>query len=384
MKARSVLLPGACGALILGGVLGTGLPGAAYAQDSLRVDQTGVWIGVKTDTARLFLPATGQTTLVIRVTGIQQGGPADVGGVLPGDVLVALNGQELVNYDVWLNSVATLGPGQRAHLQLNRRGAELETTVIVADRRPPSFPFRLDLSEFDAAWAALLRDFEELIETLPDTLGSSLELTGSIRGTARFQFDSGRMSLTLSDTSTILDVRSTEDSVRIGPGPTPVPEEPAITGRLRSTDPEPPPRERTAEVERILLTDSTVFLRAAADSNLVQQTPPSAAQSTELSRSGAEVILLSAVVLGGAQVRTLSSALGRYFGVSSGVLIFDVLANSPARRAGFRPGDVIVALEGRELATLAELRNDLVLAELPVRVTVIRHGESIELTFPVR
>ena len=383
MRARSLRLPGACWALVLGSALVTGLPKAVDAQDSLRVGQTGVWIGIKTDTARLFVPATGETTLVIRVTGIQRGGPADAGGVLPGDVLVALNGRELVSYDVWLNSLATLGPGQRARLQLNRRGAELETTVIVADQRPSSFSVRLDLPEFDSAWAALLQDFEELIESLPDTLGPGLEVSASIRGTARFRVDSGGVSLTLTDTATTLDIRSA-DSSRIEPEPARVPEEPVISGRLGSVDIEGIAGRIAVEAERTLTTDSSGFLRTAADSDLVGQTPSSAARATQLSRAGAEVVLVSAVVLGGAQVRTLSSALGSYFGVTSGVLIIDVLAGSPARLAGFRPGDVIVAVEGRELATLTQLRNDLVRGELPVRVTVIRHGESVELTYPVR
>lgn len=382
MKVRSLLLPGAGWALILGGALSAGLPGTVRAQDSLRVGEPALWIGVKTDTARVFVPATGEATLVIRVTGIQQGGPADLGGVLLGDVLVALNGRELVSYDVWLNALAVLGPSQPAHLKLNRAGMELETTVIVADRIPPSFPARLDLPDFDSAWAALVQDFEALIETLPDTLGSTLVLSGSFRGAASFQLDSSGVSLTLTDTSATLDIRSADDSARIGRVPA-VPEESVIVGRLRTAERENLAGRIAAEAERALTPDSSAFLRAAADSDLVvQPTPPSRAM--ELSRSGPQVVLLSAVVLGGAQVRTLSSALGRYFDVSSGVLIFDVLANSPARRAGFRPGDVIVAVEGREVATLAQLRNDLVLAELPVRVTVIRHGESIELTFPVR
>ena len=130
--------------------------------------------------------------------------------------------------------------------------------------------------------------------------------------------------------------------------------------------------------------DSTAFLRGGADSVLVEQGQVPRAQSGELT-SRTQVVLLSSVVLGGAQVRTLSSALGRsYFGVSSGVLIVDVLASGPARRAGFRPGDVIVAVGGRELETLAQLRIALALADLPVSVSVIRHGERVELTYPVR
>ena len=378
MRTRPLLLPGVFGALVLGGALVVGLPKAVYAQDSLGVVETGVWIGIQTDTARVFISATGETTLVIRVTGIQQGGPADAGGVLRGDVIVALNGRELVDYEAWLNSLAALGPGQQARLRLNRGGAEVETTVVVADQRPPSFPARLDLPGFDAAWDAMLQDFEALMATLPDTLGPRVELSTWIRG--RVLLDSSAVSLTFGDTTTMTLDTGRADSSRTPP----VPDEPEITGRLRSADPEGPAGRRATEAERTLVVDSTAFLRGGADSVLVEQGQVPRAQSGELT-SRTEVVLLSSVVLGGAQVRTLSSALGRsYFGVSSGVLIVDVLASGPARRAGFRPGDVIVAVGGRELETLAQLRIALALADLPVSVSVIRHGERVELTYPVR
>ena len=339
MKARLPLLSGACWVLVLGGVLVTGLPKAVYAQDSLRVGETGVWIGINTDTARVVIPATGETTLVIRVTEIHQGGPADQGGVLPGDVLVALNGRELVNYDVWLSSLAALGPGQQAHLKINRGGAEMETTVVVADARPPSFPYRLDLPDVDDAWAALQQDLEALIATLPDTLGPGVELSATIR--RGILVDSSGVYLMFSDTSMTLGI-ARSDSARIVAGPAPVADAPGAISRLRAADPGGPAQRRAAEVERI------------------------------------------GTILGGAYVRTLSSELGRYFDESSGVLVVDVLAGSPARRAGFRPGDVIVAVGGLELATLAQLRSDLAVADLPVTVTVIRHKERVEVTFPVR
>lgn len=379
MKGRSSLLAGACLALVLGGAPVIGLPQAVCAQNP--VVDPGVWIGIKTDTARVFIPASGETTLVIRVTGIEQGGPAARGGVLLGDVLVALNGRELPDYEVWLTSLAALGPGQEAHLRLNRRGIEVETLVVVADERPPSFAALLDVPERDAAWEAMRREFEALLETLPDTFGPGLEvLSATIRGI--IELDSGSVSFMLSDTSMTLDIQRAERTLsRVGP--TPVRGEPGTTGRLEPPDRDPPAEGSAAgaEAARTTTPDSGVYLFARGDSILAEYGLAPLPPSRMLP---AEVALLSSVVLGGAQVRTLSGALGRYFGVSSGVLIIDVLADSPARRAGFRPGDVIVALEDRGLATLDQLRSDLALAELPISVTVIRHGELIELTYPVR
>ena len=58
------------------------------------------------------------------------------------------------------------------------------------------------------------------------------------------------------------------------------------------------------------------------------------------------------VVLGGAQVRSLTSELGGFFGVEAGILVTDVLHQSAAARADFRPGDVIVAVAGGAVDSL--------------------------------
>ena len=216
--------------------------------------------------------------------------------------------------------------------------------------------------------------------TLPDTLGPRPGLRSSSWVGGRIRFDSGAVSLTLSDSSMTLDIRRS-GSLRIDTVPAPLPGEPGTTGRLRPAD--------TAETTPLeagrtgtIVADSTGFFPVGGDSLLAGET---AARIQSAALSGApRAEIVGSVVLGGAQVRTLSGALGRYFGVSSGVLIVDVLANSPARQAGFRPGDVILAVGGRELATLTQLRGELSLAQLPVRVTVIRHGERLDISYPAR
>jgi serine protease Do len=41
--------------------------------------------------------------------------------------------------------------------------------------------------------------------------------------------------------------------------------------------------------------------------------------------------------------------LSEYFGVTSGVMINDVAADSPAAKAGLKAGDIIVEVEGKEV-----------------------------------
>lgn len=96
-------------------------------------------------------------------------------------------------------------------------------------------------------------------------------------------------------------------------------------------------------------------------------------------------LLAGTVVLGGAVVRDLTAALGRYFGVDAGVLVTDVVdATTPAAQAGFRPGDIVVSVEGRQVANLLAFRRILAEEDPPIEITVVRRGRPLNLAYPSR
>lgn len=68
-----------------------------------------------------------------------------------------------------------------------------------------------------------------------------------------------------------------------------------------------------------------------------------------------------------------------------GALIAHVIPDSPAELAGVRPGDVVVALNDREIVSANELRNRLSLAgiETDVRLKLLRAGKPETLTIRV-
>jgi membrane-associated protease RseP (regulator of RpoE activity) len=83
----------------------------------------------------------------------------------------------------------------------------------------------------------------------------------------------------------------------------------------------------------------------------------------------------------GVQVQELSDQLAGYFGVKSGVLVSDVDDGSPAAKAGVKAGDVITAVNGRNVTDPNELRSEVGKVEegKGADLTVIRDKKTLTL-----
>jgi len=85
----------------------------------------------------------------------------------------------------------------------------------------------------------------------------------------------------------------------------------------------------------------------------------------------------------GVSIQELTKDLAKQFGATEtkGVLISDVLADSPARRARLERGDVIIEFDGRIVENPTQFRN--LVAQTPigkkVHIRLIRNGQSKEL-----
>ena len=98
------------------------------------------WIGVEPQnlskelSESLGLP--GNTAGVL-LSGVLEGGPAARGGVQPGDVLTAVNGQPIKDVRGLLGKVSELKPGTEATLSGIRKNKELEFKVQIGKRPKP-------------------------------------------------------------------------------------------------------------------------------------------------------------------------------------------------------------------------------------------------------
>lgn len=78
--------------------------------------------------------------------------------------------------------------------------------------------------------------------------------------------------------------------------------------------------------------------------------------------------------LAGAEMARVGPDLGAAFGVASGVLILAVAENTPASRAGLRGGDVILKVNGREVAAPNQVQRLLQMSagEQQLKLTLMR------------
>jgi serine protease DegQ len=96
------------------------------------------WVGIEVQeiTPEIAESFGLKTTTGALIAGVLRGGPADKGGIRPGDVLVAVDGQTVTDSVSLLSLIAALPPGKEATLKLIREQKPIQVRVVIA-KRPP-------------------------------------------------------------------------------------------------------------------------------------------------------------------------------------------------------------------------------------------------------
>lgn len=86
--------------------------------------------------------------------------------------------------------------------------------------------------------------------------------------------------------------------------------------------------------------------------------------------------------IGGARVETVTEGLAKALGVQAGVLVVRAMAGTMAHEAGLRDGDVIVAVAGRAISNVRELRSAVAdhHAASGVKLRVLRERRQRDIT----
>ncbi len=89
----------------------------------------------------------------------------------------------------------------------------------------------------------------------------------------------------------------------------------------------------------------------------------------------------------GAQTQDLDPDLAEAFGIEqrTGAVVVDILPGSPAEKAGLKPGDVILEVNGRMVKSSSDVRLRIGLLRVgeKVRFTVVRNNKKLKLTATV-
>ena len=121
--------------------IGFAIPVSIARQVMEQIIQSGSvtrgWVGVELqdmtpELAESFNLKSAEGALI---AGVLKSGPADAGGVRPGDILLAVNGNKVSNSATLLNLIAALKPGEVAQLTVLRKEQSLDLKVQVG-RRP--------------------------------------------------------------------------------------------------------------------------------------------------------------------------------------------------------------------------------------------------------
>jgi serine protease DegQ len=97
------------------------------------------WIGVEIqeitpDLAESFKLPKNQGAII---AGVMKGGPADKGGMKPGDVLMEIEGKPVTDSSDMLNVIAQLAPGKAAKMKILRDGKPQDIAVDIGKRPKP-------------------------------------------------------------------------------------------------------------------------------------------------------------------------------------------------------------------------------------------------------
>lgn len=416
-------------ALALCAVSGATPPAASaqQARQGVAVTQdTRGWLGIRFGLEVRALRSGDEPELTMRINDVQEGSPAARAGVQPGDTVLRIDGRPVST--ATLEAVfGGLAPGDRVRLTLRRSGRALETSVVAGSRPStitvsPTVSVRLDsmtnaiVARMDSARINFERGgvtvvggsgSREWVRIHPDTLHrvfpqgrAIVSRVGGVSDPTEtipfelFLFDSQEANALRSEMARVqreLQRVAEAESRRLQELARARQQIDQSDARLREL------RELEAELQLEMARMQEQIGRAREEARRVrvariQEIQEQSRQVAEATRRAvaehrADFRPLSLYAAGqdmvaGARLTELNPALAEYFEVESGVLVTEVLEDTPAADAPLVAGDVIVAVGDAPVADLSDLRAALVRGSGESSLTVVRKGRRVRVTLP--
>ncbi|MEX1183551.1 MAG: PDZ domain-containing protein [Gemmatimonadota bacterium] len=333
-------------------------PETAQAQAVVRLMSRGL-LGILTEP----VPANDMNSRERLIVDVVGDSPAEQAGILKGDTLVRINGLAATRQVM----SAPFEPGDTVVLRVRRDGRERDVTLVAAERTdrfefltaralPDSVRIRvsdiMDAVRAGVDTVAMRNAFEQLHDNLERLRNDSVFVRGFDGDTARFyHLFRGELPRIFMDRAHIDSLRAYIDSARAHIGDYAVHAFGDSTW-FRFGD--------FGELGLFQPGDSVGFMRP-----------------TQIFVDG---ISAGRRAVAGAELSELNPDLAEYFGTTTGVLVLNARAGTPAARAGLRAGDVILSVGGTSVSSIAELRRAIRAAPSDdVELRVLRRGTQIDI-----
>ncbi|MCH8263225.1 MAG: trypsin-like peptidase domain-containing protein [Proteobacteria bacterium] len=93
------------------------------------------WIGIQAQPLPSDIAeAMGLMKGGVLVSAVLQGGPADIAGIYPGDVVTKIQGQEIIDPRQAIDTIAKLAPGSKIEMTIVRGWEEIKINAVVTQR----------------------------------------------------------------------------------------------------------------------------------------------------------------------------------------------------------------------------------------------------------
>ena len=93
------------------------------------------WIGIQAQPLPADIAeAMGLMKGGVLVSGVLQGGPADIAGINPGDVVTKIQGQDIIDPRQAIDAIAKIAPGSKIEMTIVRGWDELKINAVVTQR----------------------------------------------------------------------------------------------------------------------------------------------------------------------------------------------------------------------------------------------------------
>jgi len=348
----------------------------------------GAWIGIGLSCSNCFLNSAGKSiprwtfTAPPVVYSVDRGGPAGTAGLRTGDSLVEIDGQAFVSREGG-EAFANLRSGVRVRLTYVREGRRRTVAVVPVDR--PASAAQVEVARGyealrDSAYANVARSYEALRESSRTRAEESERARRDLtRLQGEFRNNRGKV---LSDTSLqrIQEyLNQAQRALRRAPGyvlvPPAQPQPPFVvspgvagpprvgsiaglrySGRVGNTlvEARRPGGVNVVETgdSEVVLTGGDLTVRVAVEPGRVtfsRGSSTGAVGSGVVRTSGSDVAY-------GVTGYLVNPRLGAALGATSGVLVLEVEPGSHADSLGVVPGDVLVELNDRPVASITQSR----------------------------